>query len=277
MSPPPVKAAAAELGLPVFQPEKLDAAFRASVRELSPDILVVAAYGKIFGPRFLACFPRGGINLHPSLLPRYRGPCPINAAILGGDPETGITIQSIALEMDAGDIIAQEKIPLTGKETAPALTETAAKKGAEVLARVLDQIAAGTAVYTRQDASLATCCGLLSREQGKINWNDGAVHIERMIRAFDPWPGAWTLFRGEPLRILAAEPLPEPQALDAGGPRPGPGEVLGVDTNRGILIQTQNGLLAVRELQLQSKKAMNFASFINGVRGFTGSVLGDIQ
>jgi methionyl-tRNA formyltransferase len=271
LSVSPVKAAALELGLGVLQPEKPDAACRNAILALQPEVLVSVAYGRIFGPKFLGCFPKGGINLHPSLLPRWRGPCPINAAILHGDSETGVTIQSLALDMDAGDIILQESFPLAGKETAAALAETAAEKGAALLVRALNLIAAGKDSRIPQDPSKVSYCGLLDREQGKIDWNNTAVHIGRMIRAFDPWPGVWTSFNGASLRILAADALP-------GAQRPSvPGTVTGVDTQRGILIQTGNGFLAVRELQLQSKKAMNFVSFLNGVRGFTGSVLGDTR
>ncbi|MDR1626159.1 MAG: methionyl-tRNA formyltransferase [Spirochaetia bacterium] len=333
MSASPVKEAALELGLPVLQPEKLDAAFRGAVRGLGPELLVAFAYGRIFGPRFLECFPRGGINVHPSLLPRHRGPSPINAAILEGDRETGLTIQSLALEMDAGDIILQEGFPLTGRETAGSLALAAAEKGAALLARALDLIAEGRESRRPQDPAAATYCGLLGRGQGKIGWGNSAAHIERMVRAFDPWPGAWTGFRGAALRILAAEALdragagrnpeegiaarpsaragrnPEdriaarPCARDCSGNPAGsaegaseelerkarffaeqkrrpededtPGKVLGVDKQKGILVQTGDGLLAVRCLQLASKKAMDFASFMNGARGFTGSVLGD--
>jgi methionyl-tRNA formyltransferase len=357
----PVKDAALELGLPVMQPEKLDAVFRETVRKLEPELLVAFAYGRIFGPRFLECFPRGGVNLHPSLLPRYRGPSPINAAILNGDTQAGITVQSLALEMDAGDIIMQESFPLTGKETAESLGETAAHRGALLLVQALDRIAAGKESRRPQDPAGVTYCGLLDRDQGKIDWKNSAVHIERMVRAFDPWPGVWTAFHGSALRILAAAALPD-EASDAGCPharadgapasgaprahrmpeglrardsggaiapatinflsesdrlrardcsgkptgfpvgkaedlerkarffaeqkrRPEnsdeaeitPGKVLGVDTRRGILVQTGEGLLAVGRLQLASKKAMDFAAFLNGAREFVGSVLGDTK
>ncbi|MDR3199932.1 MAG: methionyl-tRNA formyltransferase, partial [Spirochaetales bacterium] len=121
-----------------------------------------------------------------------------------------------------------------------------------------------------QDPALVSYCGLLAKEQGRIDWKNSALHIERMIRAFDPWPGAWTSFNGVSLRILAAEAVP------ANSTEQIPGKVPGVDTNKGILVQTGDGLLAIRGLQLQAKKAMNFTSFMNGVRGFTGSILGDV-
>lgn len=269
--PSPVKVRAVELGLSVFQPEKLDAPFREDVAARRPDILVVVAYGRIFGPKFLACFPLGGINLHPSLLPKYRGPSPINAAILNGDGETGITVQRLSLKMDAGDIVLQERIPLTGRETAAALAALAADRGSMLLAEALDRIGGGSAVFTPQREEEATYCTLLTKEQGRIDFREGAEKITRMIRAFDPWPGAWTVFRGEALRILAAEAAEGP----SGGEGAVPGTVLGVDKGRGILVQTGEGVLVVTELQLQSKKAMNFASFMNGVRDFLGCVLGE--
>jgi methionyl-tRNA formyltransferase len=147
-------------------------------------------------------------------------------------------------------------------------------KGAELLARALALIAGGKDSRVPQDDGAASYCGLLTREHGKIDWKNSAVRIERMIRAFDPWPGAWTSFRGAALRIMAADALGQPSGEKT---LPAPGKVLGVDTRRGILVQTGDGLLAVRSLQLQAKKALGFASFMNGVRGFTGSVLGDIR
>ncbi len=276
----PVKEKALELGLPVFQPDKLDAEFRGEVTALDPDILVAVAYGKIFGPKFLALFPSGGVNLHPSLLPKYRGPSPINAAILAGDQETGITVQRLALEMDAGDILLQERVPLTGAETAGTLTAFAAERGAALLDEALRLLEDGRAVPRPQDGASATFCGLLTREMGRIDWGRSAVDIDRLIRAFTPAPGAWTTFRGETLRILSASPAgSDSETVRAGsvgeGRRPKPGKILGVDKKRGILVQTGQGILAVTELQLQSKKAMDHRSFANGIRDFDGAFLGE--
>ena len=267
----PVKVKALDLGLPLFQPEKLDAAFRETVSSLAPDLLVVVAYGKIFGPKFLALFPKGGVNLHPSLLPKYRGPSPINAALLAGDAETGITVQKLALEMDAGDIVLQEKVPLSGAETAATLSAFAAARGAELLAQALAAIETGSVVFRPQDATGATYCGLLSKESGRIDWTRTAAEIERQVRALEPSPGAWTTFRGVSLRLLKTATF---ASADDGG-EGSPGKVLGVDKTRGILVQTGKGLLAVTELQLQSKKAMDYRSFANGVRDFVGALLGE--
>ncbi len=142
--PSPVKEAALSLRLKLFQPARLDAAFIEEVRALAPDLLVVAAYGKIFRKAFLELFPMGGINLHPSLLPKFRGPSPVSAAILAGDAETGVTVQRIALKFDTGDILAQERYPLNGNETTSDLTEALAVRGAGLLASVLAGFEVGT-------------------------------------------------------------------------------------------------------------------------------------
>ncbi|GAB4363845.1 MAG: methionyl-tRNA formyltransferase [Spirochaetales bacterium] len=267
--PSPVKQEALRLGLPVWTPEKLDGAIRQQVGALSPEILVVVAYGKIFGPKFLSLFPRGGINLHPSLLPRYRGPSPIPAAILRGDAETGITIQKISLRMDAGPILLQEVIPLQGTETTASLTKYCAERGAELLVQVLEEIERGVAKEVPQEESQATYCRLLRKEDGNIDWSLPVSEIERMVRAFDPWPTAWTVHRGEVLKILGASIFHPSSREDL------PGKVIGVDKKKGILVQTGEGILAVHRLQLQSRKALDFSSFLNGERDFIGVVLGE--
>ncbi len=278
-APSPVKKEAVQLGIPVFTPEKLDATFRETVQGLHPDILVVVAYGKIFGPRFLELFPRGGINLHPSLLPRHRGPSPIPAAILSGDTRTGITVQKIDLRMDAGDILLQEMIPLTGEETTQTLTDLCAFRGADLLVEALQKLEEGTLIPRPQNEAEATYCKLITKEDGKIQWTLPAVQIERMVRAYDPWPTASTLFRGELLKILRASFIPAKAAGNPISMLPSEslpcGKVIGVDKQKGILIQTGEGFLSVTRLQLQSRKALEFNDFLNGVRDFIGTRLGD--
>jgi methionyl-tRNA formyltransferase len=264
----------------VLKPEKLDSAARALVAELKPDILVSFAYGKIFGPKFLGLFPLGGINIHPSLLPKYRGPTPIPAAIINRDTETGITIQRLAAEMDSGDILVQEKLPLYGRETTASLSETAAEKAAELLPAVLMGIAAGTLRARAQDHGMATYCSLIEKEDGLINWNRSALEIDAGIRAFDPWPLSWTTHGELRLFILKAE-LWSQGAWSRGdleeGARKEPGEVLGKDKDKGILIQTGEGILAVSRLQYQWKKAMEWKDFLNGARNFLGAKLGTAE
>lgn len=271
-----VKELAIGLGVPVLQPESLRSDARREVAALEPDILACFAYGKIFGPRFLDLFPRGGLNVHPSLLPRHRGPAPIPGAILAGDAETGVTIQELALEMDAGDILAQERIPLTGAETTASLAETVAPVGGRLLVDVIDRIARGEAQAVPQDPSQATYTRLVEKEDGRIDWRASASTIDRMVRAYIPWPKAYTTWGDERLNILEAIPVERSSAGSEAGPAAGeaPGRVLRVDTENGVLVETGNGLLALRKLQLQSRKPLDWRSFLNGVDGFLGAVLG---
>jgi methionyl-tRNA formyltransferase len=256
----------------ILKPEKLDSVARVLVTELKPDILISFAYGKFFGPKFLDLFPMGGINIHPSLLPRYRGPTPILSAIINRDTETGITIQRISEGMDAGDILLQERLPLNGRETTASLSEIMAQKAAELLPVALRGIADGTLQAIPQDIRMATYCSLLEKEDGFINWNWSVRKIDAGIRAFNPWPLSWTMHRKLRLFILDAEPF----SLEGTGGEleKEPGKVLGKDKDKGILIQTGEGILAVNRLQYQGKKAMEWKAFLNGARNFLGSKLG---
>ncbi|MEW5817219.1 MAG: methionyl-tRNA formyltransferase, partial [Spirochaetota bacterium] len=211
------------------------------------------------------------INLHPSLLPRYRGPSPLSAAILNGDAETGITVQRLAIKMDSGDILAQYRFPLTGMETTGSLLGFTSEKGAELLVAVLDSIEAGTEKATSQDESMATYCSLVKKEDGVIDWSKSTVYLSKMIRAYDPWPKTWTTYKNKNLFILQAEPFKgENDFLQKKA-----GTVLSVDKDQGILVQTGDGILAVRKLQFQARKPLEGKIFINGVRDFIGSTLGD--
>lgn len=276
-------AAAAELGLPVLTPEHLDAAAREQVAALKPDILVCFAYGKIFGPKFMALFSEGGINFHPSLLPLYRGCAPAQAAILNREPFTGLTVQRLAQGMDEGDILVQEKLELTGAETAGSLLDDAAARGAELLLKALDALAAGTAAPVPQDGSKATYCTMLKKEDGRIDWSQGAADIDARIRAYSPWPGAFTSVGGVQLKLLKAAVYNEGAESSGASSEAGcadkasaaekaaTGTVAGVDKKAGILIQTGCGVLAVSELQWQAKKAMDFKAFLNGTKNFEGT------
>jgi methionyl-tRNA formyltransferase len=256
--------------IPILKPEKLDSAAREQVAALKPDLLISFAYGHIFGPKFLALFPWGGINIHPSLLPRYRGPTPIPAAILNRETATGITIQRLAAEMDSGDILVQETVTLHGRETTAGLSETMAKKAAQLVPAALRGIAGGTLRPQPQDHRAATYCSLITKEDGLIDWDRSAVDIDARIRAFDPWPLSWTTHGNVQLFILQAEALEE----NTGNAAALPGQVLGKDKDKGILIQTGAGILAVSKLQYQTKKALAWKDFLNGARNFMGARLG---
>ncbi|AEF85150.1 methionyl-tRNA formyltransferase [Treponema primitia ZAS-2] len=277
--------AACSLPAPVIlKPEKLDATAREAVAALQPDILVSFAYGRIFGPKFLALFPLGGINIHPSLLPKYRGATPIPAAILGRDTETGLSIQRLAAEMDAGDILAQERLPLTGRETTASLSETAAVLGAKLLIPVLQGLALDSLTGRRQNREEASFCGLIRKEDGLIDWSASAADIDAKIRAYTPWPLCWTFHRGEQLYILEAgdlaqasplaNPSDSPEMSPPGGSSALPGAVLGIDRESGILVQTGDGVLAVSRLQYRAKKALAWRDFLNGARDFMHGQLG---
>lgn len=273
-----VKTRAVELGLTVLEPERLNSGLRREVAALEPDLLACFAYGKLFGPKFLSIFARGALNVHPSLLPRHRGPAPIPAAILAGDRETGVTIQAIARETDTGDIYAQERIRLDGSETTESLTRVASAIGARLLVGVVDLIEEGRATASPQDHSVATTTRLVRKEDGQIDWTLPALRIERAVRAYTPWPRAHTTLRGDLLAILeAAVVSPEvaaAQGVSVAVREPHPGRVMHVDKRLGILVETGNGCVALRKLQLQSRKPLDWGSFCNGVGDIVGTVLG---
>jgi methionyl-tRNA formyltransferase len=273
-----------------IKPEKLDAHTREQVAALRCDLLVSFAYGRIFGPKFLSLFPLGGINIHPSLLPKYRGPSPINAAILAQDSETGITIQKLGPKMDAGDILAQERIALTGKETAASLGEIVSVRAARMLRELIPAIGRGS-VNPRPQEGEPVYCSLIKKEQGRLDWNLGAAEIDARVRAYNPWPLCFTHWNGEELYILEGSALGGMDAavstaladecetfVQAENPHgcgfsaKVPGTVVCTDEH-GILIQTGVGVYAVSRLQRKAKKALDWKDFLNGSRDFIGSRL----
>ncbi len=265
-----VKIKALELGLPIFQPEKIDDIFISLIKDLNPELLAVAAYGKIFKHDFLNIFSKGGINLHPSLLPQFRGPSPIPAVILAGHKQSGVTIQRLALEMDSGHILVQERIALTGKETTAALSEKLAVMGAGLFVKAIDALEKGVVREYVQKEEEASYCKILKKDDGLIDWNKSADMIERMIRAYNPWPQAFTNYKGLRLAIFSGGVLPEEGDFSSARN----GEVVGVDKSYGILVKTGQGMLYIEKLQLQSKKPNDWQSFLNGQRTFIGSFLG---
>lgn len=272
--PTPVAAAAAAAGIPVFSPEHLDAECRAAVASVRPELLVCFAYGRIFGPKFLSLFRYGGINLHPSALPKYRGCTPVQAAILNRDAETAFTIQKICAGIDEGDILAQEAVPLHGSETAGALLHAAAERGAELFKDVILEAArrgglpAGTP--QRGEPSYTKTIG---RDDARIDWSRGAADIDAAVRAYFPDPAAWTAEDGVPLKILAGKAYSSADSLPDGAAAAAPGTVCAFDKARGILVRCGDGVYAVTELQRQGRNALPFRDFMNGARGFVGTVL----
>ena len=236
----PVKSAALARGLQVLETDCPDQMLVSAVEKLGAQMLVVVAYGHIFKKPFLDLFPAGGVNLHPSLLPRWRGPSPIPAVVRAGDRATGITVQRLSLKMDAGDILLQETEELTGRETTEELEDRFSKRGAELLLRAVEEFAAGRLSPRPQDESKATYCRLIKKEDGRISWTLSAAEIDRMVRAYTPWPGAFTGYEGRKV-FLRAGFVYQYEKNDKE-----PGRVLGVDKRHGILINTGEGIRRFR-------------------------------
>ena len=261
----------------IFSPEHIKQAEREQIASLEPDIFVCFAYGHILGPKLFSLFKFGGINLHPSLLPKYRGATPVNAAILNCDDETGFSIQKMALGMDEGDILYQQKERLTGTETAEQVLKNSALYGGMNITQILRKIAkTGKLPDSFPQEGKASYCSIIKKEDGKINWNNSAEKIDAQIRAYTPWPGCFTTSGNLQLRILKARAASKVAAQDPSivkNTSAVPGTVLEYNKQRGILIQTGSGVLIATELQWQAKKAMDYKSFMNGARNFIGTVL----
>jgi len=255
--PSAVKVWALENGLPVYQPEKLhDGAFEAWLCAQQPDSCVLAAYGRFLKQPLLDVPPLGWLNLHPSLLPRWRGPSPIQTALLEGDAETGVTIMRVVLEMDAGDIVLQESTLIGPEETAGDLTERLAAMGAPLMARALVMLEQGNAPSIPQDTARVTNSTLFEKERGRIHWADTSRRIHDQVRACNPWPMTYACFRGQTCRILKTRWLSDAPSAD-------PGVVLDVRKDR-ILVAAGEGQLSLLRLQLPGKKALDVDAFLRG-------------
>jgi methionyl-tRNA formyltransferase len=268
---PPVKALAAAAGIPVFQPETWrDEAAVELLRGLRPDVGVVAAYAQLLPRRVLRIPPAGWLNIHPSLLPRHRGPSPVAASILAGDRETGVSIIKLVPAMDAGPIVDQVRSPIRPDDTTATLTARLADLGAQRLPAVLDRWVAGSITPRAQDAAAATYSRLLTRQDGLLDWTRTAVELERQVRAYDPWPGTYTFLEGHRLSVAAAEAMPTPSSAL-------PGTVLRLDRVAGrpaLLIATGAGQLAAFRLQLEGRRELEAGEFVRGKAGTIGARLG---
>lgn len=270
LTPTPVAAYALEKGIPVFTPEHLDAEAREQVSSVSPDFLVSFAYGHIFGPKFLALFPMGAVNLHPSMLPKYRGCTPVPAAILNRDDKTAVSVQTVSLKMDEGDILAQQIIELDGTETGESLLNNSADIGGKLIFQLLKDCSAnGKLPAGVSQTGETSYTKIITKNDARINWNDSAENIEAAIRAYYPDPGCWTEEKGLPLKVLAAKCLMECKDFE----NEPAGKVVAFNKAEGILVKTGNGILSLQRLQRQGKNAMAYKDFMNGARDFVGTVL----
>lgn len=263
---PPVKELAVRLGIPVVQPESLRSAeAMARLRELRPDLIVVCAYGQILPAALVEMPPYRCVNLHFSLLPRHRGAAPVASAILAGDDFTGVSVMLVEKRLDAGPVLAAAAVPVFERDDAGTLTEKLSLVGAELLIDALSGWTRGEIVARSQDESAATYFREVKKEAGKIDWRRPAVEIWRLVRAFHPWPGGYTTFRGRQLKVLEAVVLPGNAEI---------GSVIAMPEEAGGLgIGTGEGILGVTRLQLEGKKAMTTAEFLRGQRDFIGTVL----
>ena len=264
-APPPVKTVALANGLRVLQPERVsEPEVVEQLRALEPDVAIVAAYGQILRQRFLDLPKRGSLNVHASLLPRHRGASPIAAAILAGDAVTGVTIMEVVRALDAGPMVAKVVVPILDGDTTGSLETRLAEAGAKKLIEVLEPWALGEITPEAQDESLATYAPMLKREDALIDWSRPAVEIWRQVRAFNPWPIAYTSWRNEQLRVLEASPLDTNK-----------GEPIGtvVPEREGFAVQTGEGLLVLSQLQLAGKRALSSDVFLRGQRDFVGARL----
>ncbi len=270
--PTEVQVVAEKNGIPIFAPEHLDSTAREAVNAVSPDILVCFAYGHIFGPKFMELFKFGGINLHPSALPKYRGCTPVNAAILNGDSETAFTVQKVSRAMDEGNIMASEKVVLTGKETAESLLNDAAVRGAVLLADVLKDVAdKGAIAEGTAQSGEASYTGMILKEHAKLDWSKSASEIDCAVRAYYPDPNAWTEENGAPLKIMSGAVLSDEEGSSLGGDiNAAVGVVSAFSKQKGILVRCGSGFYAITKLQRQGKNAMDYKSFMNGAKDFIG-------
>ena len=265
----PVKRYAQDRGLPVRQPASLrPPQVQEELASHSPDVIAVAAYGLFLPAGTLEMPPLGCLNVHPSLLPRYRGPSPVASAILDGGPVTGVTVMKIDEGMDTGPIVARRETTIVPKESAQELTLRLFQMGASLLVEVLPAWERGEIQPCPQDDSQAAVTRRLSREDGEIDWGLDAVRIARQVRAYQPWPGSFTRWRGRLLKVIDASATESPDAT----PSP-PGSVVSLP-DRGIGIATGDGVLAVRRLQLEGRRVVDTAEFVQGYPDLVGSTVG---
>lgn len=258
LTPPEVKVRALAAGIPVMQPQRLRNAVD-EMKAFNADIGVVIAYGQILSQAVLDTPRLGCINVHTSLLPKYRGAAPIQAAIREGDAETGITIMHVDAALDAGDIILMEKVAIEAHETGGSLHDKLALLAPAALERALDLLAAGNAPRTPQDHSQATHIGKLTREHGHVDWSRNAIEIERTVRAYTPWPGTFAnLPDGVALKIHATRLLAHADACPAGG------TIVAADSQKGLLIACGEGLIELTEVQAPGGKRMTARDFLRG-------------
>jgi len=263
LQPSPVKQAALVHHIPVYQPEKLRKSEEANIlADLKPDLIVVAAYGQILPQSILDIPKYGCINVHASLLPRWRGAAPIQASILAGDAQTGITIMMMEAGLDTGAMLRSESIDISPTETAQSLHDKLSRLGPRLLIETLDDYLNGKITPTPQPEDGVTWASQIEKEHGRIDWSKSAVEIDRQVRAFTPWPGTFTEWNGQTLKIIAGSPSDGSAAA---------GQV--IKHGGGAAVGTSEGVYALSQVQLPGKKAVGIEEFLRGYGNFIGATL----
>lgn len=265
---PPVKRLAMEHGVPVIQPKTLKSAEAlGELASFKPELIVVSAFGHILPQEVLALPKFGCLNVHPSLLPRHRGPSPVAASILCGDQPTGVTIMLMDVGIDSGPILAQRKVGISFTDTAGSLASKLASVGAELLIETLPEWLEGKLEPQPQDEAEATYSKLITSEDGEIDWRLSAVELWQMARAYNPWPGCYTWWKGKRLKIPKTTPFGDVAKGEVG-------EVVALPEPPEVGVSTGRGILGLCQVQLEGKHEMSVDDFIRGRRDFIGSILG---
>lgn len=269
VQPSPVAAFARARGLPLYQPETLKPPEAVEpVRAAAPDVIVVAAYGLILPQQLLAIPPHGSLNVHPSLLPRWRGAAPVQAAILAGDPETGVSIMLVEPRMDAGPVLAQRRVPVLPNDDALTLSARLAALGADLLVETLPRWVAGAITPRPQDEALATYAPRIQRADAELDWSEPADLLARKVRAYRGWPDAHTFWDGRLLKVLAATPLEEQATAPPSTVLAGPGK------QAAPRVVTGRGLLQLDRVALAGRSAVSGAELVRGFPALIGARLG---
>ena len=266
MQCPPVKEVAVEAGIPVLQPRRVrEQEVIDALKQIEADVIVVVAFGQIIPAEILTMKKYGCINVHASLLPKYRGAAPIQWAVIDGEKESGVTTMQMDEGLDTGDMLLKAVVPLEADETGGSLFDKLSDTGAQLLLETLQGLENGTIVPQKQGETTTAYAKMLKKEMGEINWENGAREIERLIRGLNPWPSAYTRLDGKTLKIWKAEVISENTERE-------PGTVIKVMKDS-MCIQTGDGILSVKELQLEGKKRMDAGAFLRGYQIEEGTKL----
>lgn len=273
---PPVKELAISCNIPVYQPQKIknNPEIEEKIRELNPDIIVVAAYGQILPKSILDIAKYGCVNVHASLLPKYRGAAPIQWAIIDGEKVTGVTTMMMDAGLDTGDMLDKTEVRITDLDTAQTLHDKLAEAGGRIILSTMEKLEKGTAVRTKQRDEESTYARMLTKELGKIDFTKPAEEIERLIRGLNPWPSAYTTFNKKTIKIWKASVMPEKDVSGVNVEELKYGQVA-VISKEYFGVRTGKDILCIRELQLEGKKRMDAKAFLSGVKINKEDILGE--